>query len=150
MMNSGLRYIASSIRTPCSARHMQWSPAEASLPASSYSVKGENIRLFPDELECCAGMLGIPIDRRSCAPMLLHWNGTQSLDVSYPGAGLFCRTLNPQGLLTSKKSGAMSAMSRDSSNAFLPDGPEITGAAEGPLQGLTFAAKDLYDVSAFY
>ncbi|EIE22650.1 amidase [Coccomyxa subellipsoidea C-169] len=40
-------------------------------------------------------------------------------------------------------------MSRDSSNAFLPDGPEITGAAEGPLQGLTFAAKDLYDVENY-
>lgn len=42
----------------------------------------------------------------------------------------------------------MSCASRDSSNAFLPDGPEISGASEGPLQGLTFAAKDLYDVCA--
>lgn len=40
----------------------------------------------------------------------------------------------------------MSSHSRDSSNAFLPGGPEIPGAAGGPLQGLTFAAKDLYDV----
>ena len=42
----------------------------------------------------------------------------------------------------------MSCTSRDSSNAFLPDGPEISGAPQGPLEGLTFAAKDLYDVRA--
>lgn len=40
----------------------------------------------------------------------------------------------------------MSSNSRDSSNAFLPGGPNLPGAAGGPLQGLTFAAKDLYDV----
>ncbi|CAL8470644.1 g10186 [Coccomyxa elongata] len=43
----------------------------------------------------------------------------------------------------------MSSNSRDSSNAFLPGGPEIPGTAGGPLQGLTFAAKDLYDVQGY-
>lgn len=41
----------------------------------------------------------------------------------------------------------LSCTRTDTSNAFLPDGPQIAGAAQGPLCGLTFAAKDLYDVS---
>ncbi|MBW8269891.1 amidase [Caldovatus aquaticus] len=39
-------------------------------------------------------------------------------------------------------------MSGDSVGAFLPGPPvEIAGAADGPLAGLTFAVKDLYDVA---
>ena len=40
----------------------------------------------------------------------------------------------------------MGSTSTDASNAWIPDGPVIEGAQSGPLRGLTFAAKDLYDV----
>ena len=39
-------------------------------------------------------------------------------------------------------------MKRDSLGAFVPDSEiEIAGAAEGPLKGLSFAAKDIFDVA---
>lgn len=34
----------------------------------------------------------------------------------------------------------------DESNAYIPDGPYIEGSPTGPLRGLTFAVKDLFDV----
>ena len=39
----------------------------------------------------------------------------------------------------------MSAVAKNS-GAFLPAPVVLEGAASGPLKGLTFAAKDLYDV----
>ncbi|KAK9904266.1 hypothetical protein WJX75_008073 [Coccomyxa subellipsoidea] len=66
-----------------------------------------------------------------------------------PDKGFISTTIGSQFLSGLRTSAAMSCASRDSSNAFLPDGPEISGASEGPLQGLTFAAKDLYDVEGY-
>ena len=40
----------------------------------------------------------------------------------------------------------MMASTSDDSKAFLTDGPTLDGAPGGPLHGLTFAAKDLFDV----
>ena len=38
----------------------------------------------------------------------------------------------------------------DPVNAFLPyDAVEATSAASGPLKGLTFAVKDIYDVAGY-
>ncbi len=34
----------------------------------------------------------------------------------------------------------------DESNAYVPDGPYIEGSPTGPLHGLTFGVKDLFDV----
>ena len=47
-----------------------------------------------------------------------------------------------------RNSASMTRAQRDST-IWVPEGPSesISGAAAGPLSGLTFAAKDLYDVS---
>ena len=44
------------------------------------------------------------------------------------------------------RASALGSLSTDTSGAFIPDGPVLEGAPSGPLHGLTFAAKDLYDV----
>ena len=50
--------------------------------------------------------------------------------------------------LAVRTSASMTPSQRDST-IWVPEGPteSISGAATGPLKGLTFAAKDLYDVS---
>ena len=41
---------------------------------------------------------------------------------------------------------AVTRAQADESNAYIPDGPYIEGSPTGPLRGLTFAVKDLFDV----
>jgi hypothetical protein len=49
-------------------------------------------------------------------------------------------------MIQTKAAHAHAIAEKNSSNAFLPDGPFVQGASTGPLHGFTFAAKDLYDV----